>query len=411
MFPLFSNILDSNVCSSVNQGYDIGVSDMARPPLPLETWGKIRDFERNGKPAASAYYRDSDGKRRRMVKVGTSKSAARNNLTTAIRARIGIIDDDELLTNETTLRVLAKQWYEEKQAAGLKQGSLRTYRVNLDGHVLPAIGDIRLYEATVPRLDRYLKAVTASAGPGPATTARVVLKGMFDLAVRHGAVKTNPLEGTAAVRTKRARPISPDKSTVIGIRARFLEWDQTPDKRGRPKTTQLMDAVDMFTGTGIRTGELLALKWEDVDLLDMTVTIRRTVAISEDGKEFVQELPKTDDSARTLHLPPQVSQMLSRRVRTSEFVFPSSTGTFWRPSNFRSRWREALKGTEFEGTVPRAFRKLVATTLQRALGSRAAGDQLGHASERTTEQHYIMPTRQGPATQVLDDLFSVRVGE
>lgn len=382
---------------------------MPRPPLPLETWGTIRDTTHNGKPAAVAYYRDSDGQRRRMMRTGNTKTAARNNLVTAIRERMGVNDDDELLTPDTTIHTLSRQWYAEKSSEGMKQGTLRTYRVSLDSHIIPEIGEVRLFEATVPRIDRYLKALTRSSGPGTATTARVVLKGMFGLAVRHGAMKTNPVASTAAVKTKRPRPISPDKAQVIGIRTRFHEWDNTLDRRGRPKATQLLDACDFLIGTGIRTGELLALQWEDIDMVSCTVTIRRTVAVSEDGKAFVQDLPKTDDSERTLFLPIPVVQMLARRDRYSEFVFPSTTGTFWHTSNFRARWREALKGTEYEGTTPRMFRKLVATTLQRALGSRAAGDQLGHASERTTEQHYIMPTRQGPATAVLDDLFSLKV--
>lgn len=383
---------------------------MARPPLPLETWGKIRDITHNGTPAAVAYYRDSDGRRRRMLRTGKTKTAARNNLTTAIRERIGIIDDDELLTNESTILVLSKQWYEEKVAQGRKQGTLRTYRVNLDGHILPALGDLRLYEATVPRIDRFVKKLIETSGKGTATTARVVLKGMFDLAVRHGAMKLNPVQATATVPQKRAKPIAPEKSQVIAIRTRFLEWDAAPMKNGRAKITQLGPAVDMFIGTGIRTGELLALRWDDVDLLNATVWVHATIATGEDGRPFVQDLTKTEDE-RTLLLPPHVSQMLARRERTSEFVFPSTSGTFWQPSNFRSRWREALRGTEFEGVIPYTLRKMVATTLQRELGSRAASDQLGHASERTTERYYIMPTRQGPATQVLDDLFSVRVVE
>jgi integrase len=382
---------------------------MPRPPLPLETWGEIREFTHNGKPAASAYYRDSDGQRRRMMRTGKTRTAARNNLTAAIRARIGVSDDDELLTPDTTLRVLSGQWYAEKSAEGVKQGTLRTYRVSLDSHIIPEVGEVRLFEATVPRIDRYLKALIRSSGPGTATTARVVLKGMFGLAVRHGAMKANPVAGTAAVTVKRGRPVAPDKAQVVGIRSRFHEWDNMLDGRGKPRTTLLSDACDFLMGTGIRTGELLALKWEDVDLLGCMVTIRRTVAIGENGKAFVQDLPKTGDSERTLLLPNPVVQMLTRRARFSEFVFPSSTGTFWHPANFRARWREALKGTPFEGITPRAFRKLVATTLQRALGSRAAGDQLGHASERTTEAHYIMPTRLGPVTAVLDDLFSLQI--
>jgi integrase len=360
-----------------------------------------------GSPSAVAYYRDSAGKRRRMLRTGATEAAAERALVAALKEATGQADG-EILTKDSTVLALSRVWFEEMRGKGRKSGTLRTYMVNLDGHIRPGIGELRLYEATVPRVDRFLKALAASSGPGTATTARVVLKGMFGLAVRHGAMRENPVPATAPATRKRAKPVSPDKDQVIGIRSRFLEWDRMLDGRGQPRTSRLFDTVEMLTGTGVRTGELLALKWTDVDLLNATVTIRRTLAESEDGRVYVQDLTKTDEE-RTLHLPAQVSRMLARRDRDSVFVFPSSVGTFWHPANYRTRWRDALRGTPYEGTTPKAFRKLVATTLQRALGSRAAGDQLGHASERTTEQFYIEPSRQGPATDVLSDLFALKV--
>lgn len=385
-----------------------GVS-MARPPLQLETWGKIRRFTpAGGAPSAVAYYRDSAGKRRRMLRTGPTEPAAERALIAALKQATGA-SEDHTLTKDSRVSALAAQWYAEVSDGKLKPGTLRTYKVSLDTHITPGLGDLRLYEATVPRIDRYLKALRDSSGPGTGMTARVVLKGMFDLAVRHGAIQTNPVPSTSTGIRRRPRPTSPDKAQVIGIRSRFLEWDGMLNGRGEQRATQLLDSCDMLIGTGMRTGELLALKWDAVDLLNATVTVKRTIAINEDGRAFVQELPKTDDSERTLHLPPHVSQMLGRRPRDSEFVFPSTSGTFWGPANYRARWREALKGTEYEGMTPRAFRKLVATTLERALGSRAAGDQLGHASEATTKAHYIEPSRQGPATEVLGDLFSIKV--
>lgn len=385
------------------------MTPMVRPPLPLETWGKIRRFTpAGGSPSAVAYYRDSAGKRRRMLRTGRTEPAAERALIAALKAATGA-SVDHTMTKDSTVATLAAQWYAEISEGNRKPGTMRTYKVSLDTHIIPGIGELRLYEATVPRIDRYLKALRASSGHGTGTTARVVLKGMFGLAVRHGAMQSNPVPATTTGAQRRARPVSPDKGQVIGIRSRFLEWDGMLNKRNEPRASRLLDACDMLIGTGMRTGELLALKWDSVDLLNATVTIRRTIATGEDGKIFVQEFPKTDDSERTLHLPPHVSHMLTRRDRSSEFVFPSVTGTFWSPANFRARWREALKGTEYEGVTPRAFRKLVATTLERSLGSRAAGDQLGHASDATTKAHYIEPSRLGPETQVLSDLFSVKV--
>lgn len=342
-----------------------------------------------------------------MLRTGPTEAGAERALIAALKAATS--DADGVLTKDSTVARLADQWYAEISEGKLKPGTLHTYKTSIESHIKPGIGDLRLFEASVPRLDRYLKGVRADSGPGTGQTARVVLKGMFGLAVRHGALPSNPVPDTSTGVQRRARPVSPDKSQVIGIRTRFLEWDNTPDKRGAQRVSRLLDTCDLLIGTGLRTGELLALKWDAVDLLNATIHVKRTVATDEDGKVFVQDLPKTDDSERVLHLPAHVSQMLARRDRDSEFVFPSSAGTFWQPSNYRARWREALKGTEYEGVTPRAFRKLVATTLERALGSGAAGKQLGHASEATTKAHYIQPSRLGPATDVLSDLFALKV--
>lgn len=381
---------------------------MARPALDLESIGKMTRTTLHGKPAASAYYRDSAGKRKRMVKTGATHKQAEIALERAIKDVIGLTSDGEQITRETTIAALSEEWLEMKRAEEMKPGSMRVYKSSLTTHILPTIGDMRLYEATVPRMDRFVSTLKKNSGAATAVTSRVVLSGMFALAVRYGALKANPIDGTAPVSQKRKKPVSPGKDAVIGIRSRFLESDQL-NPRSKVK---LFDACEMFTGTGMRTGELLALKWEDVDLVTATIKIHRTIAVDEGGKFFVQDQTKSDDGERTLHLPPQVVKMLRRRepLRAfSEFVFPSTAGTFWHPNNFRTAWRKALAGTDYEGITPRSFRKLVATTLQRALGSRAAGDQLGHTSEKTTETYYIAPTRTGPETDALADLFALKV--
>lgn len=385
---------------------------MPRPPLELESWGKVTRFELNGKPAARAYFRDATGARKRMVRTGSTPTNAERALVRAIKDELKLVDDtDGQLSRTSTIKKLSEEWYEERKLEGIKPGSLRTYKNALTRHILPGLGEVRLHEVTVPRMDRFVKALVKSSGAASATTARVVLKGMFALAVRHGAMTTNPMPDTAPVALKRAKPVAPAKDLVIDIRTKFLEWDRTPTKRGLERTTKLLDACDMLTGTGMRTGEILALQWGDVDLDAGTVSISRTIAVDEDGKHFLQDETKRDDSERTLYLPRPVVLMLERRYRTrkSEFVFPSSTGTFWHPNNFRTVWRNALAGSEHVGVTPKSFRKLVATTLQRALGSRAAGDQLGHSSEKTTETFYIEPTRLGPATDVLNDLFALKI--
>jgi hypothetical protein len=72
------------------------------------------------------------------------------------------------------------------------------YRGHLDRTVLLAHGALRLREATVPRLDAFLTAVRAASGTAAAKTCRSLVSGILGLAVRHGALPSNPARGGSA---------------------------------------------------------------------------------------------------------------------------------------------------------------------------------------------------------------------
>lgn len=386
---------------------------MARPPLELETWGKIRRTTINGKPTAVANYRDSDGITRRMQRDGRTPAEAERNLIRALKARLAPSSED--LTSATTISELAAKWIDSR--GRLAEGSIRTYR-NAIKHIDRGLGSVRLQEATVPKLDRFIIAVASSSGHGIASTVHVVLRGMFSLAARHGAVRTNPMiDVPKPERPKRVRrAAAPDLAVVRGIRTRFAEWDAgtepRPDgdrRRRLPRASTLLDTTDMIIGTGMRTGELLALKWDAVNLTERLVTIRRTVGQDRNERFFVQEFTKTDAGYRELELPAEVVEMLLRRRvdSHSEFVFPSAVGTLRLPPNYRTTWRAALAGTPYAGITPKSFRKTVATVVRDELGIDAAKEQLGHEDKKTTEAHYADEIHRGPASAaILSRLFT-----
>ncbi len=382
---------------------------MPRPPLQLETWGKIRRTVVDGKPTAVAYYRDSDGVTRKMQRSGRTGAEAERNLVAAMKARLAPSSDD--LTRESRLRDLAEAWYAESASEGnLAQGSLNTYRRSIDTIVLKGLGEVRLHEATVPRVDRFLKAVTARNGAAQARTARVVLKGMFDLAVRHGAIAINPASAAAPVRTKRKPVVAPTVADVRAIQQLMRDYDAGTDKQGRKRWTDLSDVTDLYVATGARTAEILALGWASVyfERTPAQLVITGTVIEGDDGKLVIQEHPKSEASARGLLLPPfAVETLMRRRVDSiSELVFPSAAGTPRWPSNVRRQWRDALKGSPYEGITPRDFRKAVATLLRDNYGIEAAQLQLGHSSDAVTRKHYVPVVNQGPdATAALEESF------
>jgi integrase len=162
-------------------------------------------------------------------------------------------------TAETRVTVLADHWYDTligKKATG----TLDVYRRTIKNHVRPALGELRIREVTVPVVDRHLVAVEENIGKATARLCRVVLTGMFSLAVRHGAAAMNPVRETENIAIERGEVRTIALDDVVLLRQRLREWDGGTDRGGRARVTDLADVVDMLLATGVRTGEVLALR-------------------------------------------------------------------------------------------------------------------------------------------------------
>lgn len=358
-----------------------------RPPLPLGTWGKVQRFTHYGTPGAMAYVRDSDGKRRRVIRTGRTYAEAERLLSVALRDRVAPTSED--ITRDTLLEDLAEQWLDEVRRDERAVATIGRYASTIRSHVVP-VGNLRLSEATVPRLQRLVDGVADRAGPAAARMLRVVLKGMFGLAARHGALDANPVAHVKGPKRKRQPVRAPSLEQIHELRALLEAYDRRAS--AHPTAIRdLADIGDVLIGTGARIGEVLALTWDDIDLKRGRVTIASTVARVEGGGLILQGYPKTESSIRRLAVPPFVRDLLYRRSASAfcNLVFPSATGTPRWPENVRAQWATAVKGTALEGFTTRSCRKAVATHLKSHANIEAAAGQLGHSSPRVTELFYV----------------------
>ncbi len=368
---------------------------MARPPLPIQTHGEILAKQLGkGRWEAKTRYRDFDGTTRQMRRVAATATAAKNAVKEAVRDRLGPAGDGEI-TGNSTVRQLADVWWDEYIASKeVPAGTLHRYRGVIDRHIKESLGDRRLRECTVSTIDKFLKAKTRNAGPSTASIASVLLRGMFDLAARHDAIESNPVLSAAAVPKAKTQTTAFSLKDVAQLRRILREWDSGVDRSGRQRTTDLADPVDMFLGTGARPGEIFAIEWDLIDFTSSPIRVRLTSTLAKDENQrwHIQRHRKNHRDI-DVPLPKFVEQMLLRRRVQSigNLVFPSSTLTPRIPDNFRVQWHAALKGTEYEGRLPREFRSTVGTLLRDAAGIEAAQHQLNHASLLTTEQHYAVP--------------------
>jgi len=400
---------------------------MARPRLPIGAHGRIATKETppgSRKWRATARFRDFDGTTRQVEAWAESSGKAERKLIAdmATRQRIGGQD----VTPDLPIKRLAALWLEEKKDEGIEPQTLDQYHRAVDKLIVPRLGGLEIREATVSRLDAYLKRLKNKT-PAQARIAKVCLSGMLGLAVRHEAIAHNPVRDTARLKTNRAKPRAAADDEVQRLREALRLWESDLDpetgeplhRGGRPRSKNLCDVMDIALATGAQLGEVLALRWLDVDLdaSPATVTIAGTV-VQIKGQGLVwKDRPKTDAGWRTVRVPSWAADTLRRLESVADrkpdgLVFPSSVGTPLSPANYRTRLRSALKGTGLEWIKPHTMRKTVGTVVSDEHSTKAASNILGHSGTTVTETHYIAkpaiaPDASGTLERLAPDLRSV----
>lgn len=238
--------------------------------------------------------------------------------------------------------------------------------------------------------------------------AKVVLGAMLDLAVRHDAIPTNPARGTSRVHRPKQETRALRVEDLVEIRAAVRRWVDA-DRSGPKATGDMADIIDLMLATGCRIGEILALRWSDLDLdgdlpiLTVSGTIR-----TETGKgTYRKPTPKSDASRRTAALPRFAADLLRVRrefatSKENDALFATRNGTWHQVVNIERRWRQIRQDTGFRWVSLHAFRKTVATLIFEAATSELASRQLGHSTSQVTRDHYIAKP---PVSADLSDLL------
>lgn len=213
----------------------------------------------------------------------------------------------------------------------------------------------------------------------------------------------NPVRDTRLAKKKRKHVQALTDEQMDAYREHIIKWcgsNQYGPKRGE----SLLEIVDVLRGTGCRIGEVLALRWQDVDLEAGTITIAGTI----DEGRGRKDMPKTEKSRRTIHAAPIALEALQRqwdkeyRELFGEPVFPTITGEYRSVRNTETRLRAARGELKI---VPHDFRRTVATRIEAKYGLLAASRHLGHESTTVTEQVYLA------VPDVLPDYTQAWVGQ
>lgn len=364
---------------------------MARPPLPVGSYGKIKTWLQDGVWIARVQYRDFDGKVRMVKRRGPSEAAATRALRAALADRQAPVKASEV-TPQTKLKKVVELWLAEVErdvASGRKSpATLDAYRSIARRHVRPALGELRIREVDTPAVDRALAVIKQRSVSG-ARTSKIVISGAMRYAARHGAVTVNPVREVAPIESPpRPRP----RSLTAEERK---QWLSAVREHKKASDWDLPDLSLMMLATGCRIGECLAIGWTEVDFDEGTVDVCWHL-VRQTGVGLLR-LPSTKSGStgeRLVPLPSWAMTMLKRRRLAIgsrvEPVFPDSLGGWRDPSNVRKVWRQVRDELEMDGLVSHMLRKTVASFLDDSnVPARKISDQLGHANIRMTQDRYL----------------------
>lgn len=261
--------------------------------------------------------------------------------------------------------------------------------------------DMELADIRPLHLQGFINQFSQTASKSYMDKMRVLLHGLFSDALDNDLIERNPslkLHVPQIIEKPRESFTEAETRKIVAFAMDY------PYRR-------IAIAVITLLFTGIRRGELLGLKWDDIS--DTTLSVRRGV-YQERGKALVQDYKaKTSKSLRSVPLVPEVAHLMTSLPKHGAFVFGTSSGKLWHPRNFSRDYNQFFKALRDE--YPEV-RKLTAhccrhsfATLTLASGAdvRIVQEMLGHSDIKTTARytHPDMNTMHKAVTGMRNELF------
>lgn len=278
-------------------------------------------------------------------------------------------------------------------------------------YITPVLGRIRLRDLNARHIQKfYNDKVSEGIGLRTVQKSHTVIHAALNSARKFGLIPYNPDDAT--------NPPKPKSNAM-----KFFTKDQTHHLLQVAKETEDRYYALYFLAivTGMRQGELLALKWENVDLekgiLSIKLNLKRVP-----GGGLILDKPKTKSSIRSIKLGSDSIEILKahkKQLSTEKqaardlwqnegFVFPSTVGTALDPSNLLKQFRKLLKTANLPKIRFHDLRHTAASLmLNNGIDVLVASQRLGHAHPSITLDVYghLMPSMQNEAANILDTLI------
>jgi integrase len=352
------------------RSYGTGALFVRRDRRGRETWyGKWRVGGRQVKRRIGVVRRP--GRRQGLTRAQAERELRRKVESTVPAAAPG---------ERRSLEEVGDQLVGHLEALGRKPSTLNTYRSLLRAHLVPHLGDRTLDRIEPVHVERLVAGMRrGGAGPKLTNNALTLLYQVFEFGRRKGWCEANPCRGVD-------RPAAEEHTDI-----RFLEIEEVealltavPDEDSLGPTDRALYLTAAMTG--LRQGELLALRWRDVDWTAGRLRVRQNYVRGHWGT------PKSRRGSRSVPMVDRVAGELERHFQRSAFqgdedlVFPHPhTGEVLDHSALVRRYKKALRAAGVREVRFNDLRHTFGTRMAAAgVPLRTLQEWMGHRDFKTT---------------------------
>jgi integrase len=361
--------------------------------------------------------RGTDGKRKQKwhTITGTKKDAERELTRLLHELNTGGYVEPSKLTVGKHL----EQWLKDIQPT-VTPKTLQTYRGHVRAQIVPALGHIRLDKLTARQIQTFYTDTLSAGrkdGKGGLSAQSVkhihrVLSTALAQAVRLQLLLRNPCAAVEPPRTPRRE-------------MHCLDESQTVQLLSAARGTRLYIPILLAVTTGMRRGEILGLRWADVDLEAGVLAVRQSLEQTignlrfktpKSGKSRVVSLPEILQRELHKHKGAQAERrlLLGSAYQNHDLICPQENGGPWHPDSLTHGFAVLIRGTDLPPVRFHDLRHSHATQLfKRGVNVKVVSERLGHSTATLTLDVYshVLPGMQQEAARHVDAALSAAVGD
>ena len=303
----------------------------------------------------------------------------------------------DVLKNKTVLsfECIAQEWLQTKKVY-VKESTFMRYSYLLEKYILPSLGEYAISDIQNHDINNFSSSLLLSGGVhdtglSAKTTSDIVclVKSIMKYAVSTGnnAYYNGDLTSIKQ-QSKEMRILSKKEQEII--------------------TNNLIDSEDMrdigiliCLYTGIRVGELCALRWQDISLVEKTISIRNTLQrvkiqdpVDDCKTKILISSPKSQCSLRTIPIPNEIMLLIQNQSSAKEsFLLTGTPEKFIEPRTMQNHFQKVLRSNNIQKANFHCLRHTFATRcVEVGFDVKSLSEILGHANVNITMNRYVHPT-------------------